>query len=283
MRDLRAVERRRQLFFLAALLTACLVRFLWGEPKLSHAQWEPQISAFEARDKTNPPPRGAILAIGSSSIQFWETLKQDFSPLPVVRRGFGGAMMSDVLAYADRIILPYEPRVVLLYAGENDLAGRRTSRQVLADFRELIHTIHVRLPDARIALISIKPSITRKHLFDRIRRANALLKAEAARYEFVDFIDVFTPMLDEQRNLKGELFSNDGLHLNTNGYHLWASLIKPRLACHAHSSAEPTSSSARPSLRPPHGKPRRLARDFQPADLRNHSLRTGANRENRGP
>jgi len=163
-------------------------------------------------------------------------------------------MMSDVLAYADRIVLPYEPLVVLLYAGENDLAGRRTPRQVLADFRELIQTIHARLPDARIALISIKPSISRTHLFDRIRRANALLKAEAARYEFVDFIDVFTPMLDEQRNLKRELFANDGLHLNTNGYHLWASVIKPRLACHGQADAERSPNLTRRPFRPPHGK-----------------------------
>ncbi|MBI4662627.1 MAG: hypothetical protein HY735_27760 [Verrucomicrobia bacterium] len=238
MRALWAVESRRQFILLAALLGICLIRSLWFEPKPSHTQWEPQIRAFEDRDKTNPPPKRAILAVGSSSIHLWKTLKVDLDPLPVVRRGFGGATIPDVIAFADRIILPYEPRIVLLYVGENDLAIRRTGRQVLMDFRKLVRLVRSRLPNTQIAFISMKPSITRIHLFDRIRRANALIKAETDRHDYLDYIDIFTPMVDGQRKPRAEFLAADGLHLNAKGYQLWSSILRQHLPQHAFAAAE---------------------------------------------
>lgn len=194
------------------------------------ARWEAQIKAFEAQDQTNAPPKGAVLFVGSSSVRLWKTLRSDLGSLPVIRRGFGGAHIEDALIFADRIITPYAPELVFLYAGDNDLAANKSPKQVLADFTKLVEHIHARLPETRIAFISIKPSLARWHLIRKIRKANALVKEYTASNPLLDFIDVFHPMLDKQGNPKKELYAGDGLHLNTNGYHLWTSVLKEHLS-----------------------------------------------------
>ncbi len=85
-------------------------------------KWENDIAAFEAADRIDPPPKDAIVFVGSSSIRLWKTLSDDFSGLPVINRGFGGSCMHDTLRYADRIVIPYRPRHVVVYAGDNDIA-----------------------------------------------------------------------------------------------------------------------------------------------------------------
>jgi hypothetical protein len=86
--------------------------------------WEPAITAFETQDRRQPPKPGQVVFAGSSSIRFWHTLAADMAPIPVLNRGFGGAHLRDVLRYADRIVTPYRPQAVVVYAGENDLGSR---------------------------------------------------------------------------------------------------------------------------------------------------------------
>src|SRR5215468_6885350 len=75
-------------------------------------RWEQEIAAFERTDQTNPPPRGAVLFIGSSTIRLWKTLARDFPEQQVVNRGFGGSEILDSTHFAERIIFPYEPRMI---------------------------------------------------------------------------------------------------------------------------------------------------------------------------
>src|SRR5271166_6572501 len=121
------------------------------------ARWEKAIAAFEEKDKLSPPPRNAIVFVGSSSIHFWNVDKS-FPGLSVINRGFGGSELADSVHFAPRIVLPYEPRVVVLYAGDNDLGSGKTPEQVAADFRDFTRSIHSRLPKTRIVFLSIKPS-----------------------------------------------------------------------------------------------------------------------------
>ena len=106
------------------------------------AKWEPEIRAFEASDRTNPPAKHAILFVGSSSIRLWKTLAKDFPNARVINRGFGGSRIADSTAFADRIIFPYEPRTIVFYAGDNDLAEGRTPEQVAADYQAFVCKNH---------------------------------------------------------------------------------------------------------------------------------------------
>ncbi|WP_079726176.1 SGNH/GDSL hydrolase family protein [Pseudoxanthomonas indica] len=181
---------------------------------------------FAAQDQAQPPPRDAVLFVGSSSIRLWDSLAQDFPDAVVINRGFGGSEVRDSTWYADRIVYPYHPSTVVLYAGDNDLANGRTAEQVGQDTATFIDRVHKRLPSARIVIISTKPSPSRAHLLEAQRQANALVQ-RAAQQRGAVFVDVFTPMLDAQGQPRESLFIQDRLHMNASGYALWKQLLAP--------------------------------------------------------
>jgi len=191
------------------------------------AKWEAEIKAFEKSDLTNPPPKGAILFVGSSSIRKWTTLAHDFPGKQVINRGFGGSGIADSTAFAGRIIFPYQPKMIVLYAGDNDLAAGKSSEQVVADYRAFVRKVHHRLPKTRIAFISIKPSPSRWRLKEKIRAVNQQIAGMKAGW--LVFIDVYSSMLDADGRPRADLFLSDGLHPNAKCYQLWASLINPWL------------------------------------------------------
>lgn len=191
-------------------------------------RWEPAIRAFEARDKEHPPPKGALLFVGSSSIRGWD-LGRSFPDLETINRGFGGSQIADSIRYADRIILPHRPRVVVLYAGDNDIAAGKSPEQVFADYRRFVGAVHAELPKTPIVFIAIKPSLARWSLWPKMRRANDLIREFAEERELLDYADIAAPMLGEDGRPRPELFVKDGLHLNAKGYAAWASVVRPFL------------------------------------------------------
>jgi lysophospholipase L1-like esterase len=193
-------------------------------------RWDESLAAFAAADKAHPPAPGGVLFVGSSSIRLWNGLETEFRSLPlVVKRGFGGSRMVDCARYLRQLVEPYRPRLVLVYAGDNDLAEGRTPQQVLQAFSIFVQGVRQALPTTRIAYISIKPSPARVALLSRIRETNDLIRAYIIKTKNTDFIDVFTPMLDARGQPRPELFRADRLHLNTQGYGLWKEVIKVHL------------------------------------------------------
>jgi lysophospholipase L1-like esterase len=211
-----------------ALLGLSLSRMaLPAQTPAALARWEPEIKAYEASDRTNPPPQQAILFIGSSAFRLWKSLAHDLPGQPLINRGFGGSQIADSTAFAERIIFPYHPHLIVLYAGDNDLAAGKTPDQVLADYQSFVRTVRARLPKTRIAFVSIKPSLARWHLKEKILAANH--QVAALKGEGLSFIDIFSPMLGPDGNPRKELLLADGLHPNAKGYQLWASVIGPYL------------------------------------------------------
>ncbi len=192
-------------------------------------RWEADIAAFEAADKTNPPPRQAILFIGSSSIRLWTNLAKDFPDYQVINRGFGGSFLGDSAYFAERIILPYEPRLVVVYAGGNDINAKHSARQVFDDFQVLVEKIHARLPRTRIAYISIAPNPARWAQVETVKAANKLIADFIQKDKRLMFIDVFPQMLGSDGLPKPDIFRPDKLHLNAKGYELWKGIVKPYL------------------------------------------------------
>lgn len=202
----------------------------------AHAQrapadpWEADMRRFEAADRAQPPKPGGVVFVGSSSIRLWTTLAEDFPQRSVLNRGFGGSKIADATREVDRIVTPYRPRLVVLYAGDNDIADGADADRVLADFQAFVDAVHQRLPQVPIAYISVKPSPLRAQLLGTIRAANAMIRDYAGRQRAVRYIDVFTPMLDADGQPRADLFGPDRLHMNHAGYALWKTIVAPHLA-----------------------------------------------------
>jgi len=195
------------------------------------AFWGSQISAYEKADRLNPPKPGVIVFTGSSSIRFWDTLANDMKPLEVINRGFGGSQIAHVNQYASRIVIPYRPRAVVLYAGDNDLSWpwSKSPEQVFGDFKQFVEIIRAKLPETWIYYVSIKPSVLRRSNWGKVKKTNELIAAYIRTQQRVQFIDVHAAMLDAKGKPRAELFRWDGLHMNAEGYALWTSIIKPVL------------------------------------------------------
>ena len=186
------------------------------------------IAAFVAADQQEMPPRKAIVCIGSVSIRGWhEDIYDDLAPLTVIPRGFGGSNMNDALDYADRIVLPYKPRAVILYEGDNDIAQGITPEKIAQTFRAFVEKIHAELPETRIYFLSIKPSISRWHMWPRMQEANALIADECAADERLVYVDVAAGMLDEEGKPRADIFKDDKLHMNRSGYEIWRDILRP--------------------------------------------------------
>jgi len=192
----------------------------------SPERWKDAIQKFKDSDANNPPPLNAVLFVGSSSIVGWDTEKW-FSEMKTINRGFGGSYIVDSVYYADSIILPYKPKTIVFYAGDNDIADNKTPQMLLADFKVLVSVIRSSLPETRIIVISTKPSIDRWKFWPKMQEANNLIRKYCKSQNEIFFVDVSKVMLDETGNPRKELFKADGLHINEKGYELWTSLVKP--------------------------------------------------------
>lgn len=192
-------------------------------------RWEKEVAAYEAADRISPPPRGEIVFVGSSSIRNWD-LAASFPDLKVINRGVWtdgqGFELGDVVRFVDRLVVPHQPRIVVVYAGDNDISGGKTSEQVVVDAERLINRLRARLPEVRIVFIGLKPSISRWLQVDRMRLTNALLRQVCERDDRVAYVDVDGPMMGWDERPRRELFVSDGLHLSPEGYRLWTTLVR---------------------------------------------------------
>jgi lysophospholipase L1-like esterase len=192
-------------------------------------RWEKSIAAFERQDRESPPPENAVLFIGSSSIRRWD-LTESFPNLEAINRGFGGSQIADSTHFAERIVIPYKPRLIVLYAGDNDIAAGKSPEQVFADFKAFVHKVMSGLPDTHIVFVAIKPSIRRWSLYGKMKEANRLIRDLAEKDPKLEYVEVAKAMLGEDGRPRKELFVDDGLHLNKRGYKLWSGLVRPHLA-----------------------------------------------------
>lgn len=198
------------------------------------ARWEDVIAAWEAEDQISPPPEGAIVFVGSSSIRFWDTIHEDMAPLTVIHRGFGGSWMQDAVHYANRIVTNYKPRAVVVYEGDNDVGAAGLSpEEYMNDLRDFVTRVHTALPDTRIYILAIKPSVSRWASWDAMAEANRLAVEFAASDDRLQYVDVATPMLGPGGGRPSDdIFIQDMLHMNPKGYAIWTDAVRPVLMAH---------------------------------------------------
>jgi lysophospholipase L1-like esterase len=196
------------------------------KPYPSPDKFAKNIAKFVAADGKEMPAPGGIVCIGSSSMRMWKTIKKDLAPLPIVHRGFGGSNMNDVVHYMDKIVLPYKPRAILLYEGDNDANQGVSTAVFLAKFGEFVGRVRAELPNCRIYVLSAKPSIKRLALWPRMTESNNAIKDICAADPRLTYLDVATPMLLADGNPNPKLFIKDNLHMNEKGYAIWTKVVR---------------------------------------------------------
>jgi len=192
-------------------------------------RWEREIQAFEKADRANPPTQDAVVFVGSSTIRMWKTLAQDFPEYKVLNRGFGGCQIADCTWYADRIVLPYHPRLIVLRAGGNDLAAGKTPEQVRDDFLAFVAKVRAKLPKTRIAYLTINATPSRWANVEREKKANQLIKDCVVKGDNLDYIDTFDATMGADGKPRVELFAKDRLHFNAEGYKILAARVRDHL------------------------------------------------------
>ena len=192
--------------------------------------WTADISGFASQDAVIGVQKDVVLFVGSSTFTMWSSLKTDFPNSKVLNRAFGGSMMTDLIYYFNQIVAPYSPRQVVLYEGDNDLYGTtKTAEQFMDDVTAMIRLINIYYPNAKILLVSIKPSPSRTSAFTKYLASNVLMKNYADKFDYIDYVDTWTPMLKQDGTPNESLFGSDMLHMNATGYALWKSILEPLL------------------------------------------------------
>jgi lysophospholipase L1-like esterase len=198
-------------------------------PGHNFAQWENEVAAYEAQDRANPPPKGAVLFIGSSTIRMWTTLAADFPGHAVINRGFGGTEIVDATHFADRLVFPHAPKAIFFRAGGNDIHNGKAPAQLLADFKDFVAVVHARLPATDVWFIGLCPTIARWPETAANKELNSLVEAFAGTTPRVHYIDAWDISLDAAGNPRPELFAGDKLHLSADGYKLLADRVRPHV------------------------------------------------------
>lgn len=231
------IRSRYRLGLSSLLALAC------AAPAAAQDRWEKDITAFEAADRVTPPPRGEIVFVGSSTIRYWD-LAASFPEFKTINRGFGGSEMADSTRFVERIVVPYSPRVVVVYAGDNDMMNT-PSEEIVIQFERFVRAVHTKLPDTRILYIGIKPSLLRWGQVDRMRQANAMIRQFCERDDRLGFVDTDNAMLGWDEKPRKELYVADGLHLTPAGYQILNALVRPFPTAAAPAPAVVSSSAAR--------------------------------------
>lgn len=193
------------------------------------AKWEKSIVAFEKSDATNPPPKHALLFIGSSTIVRWKSLTTDFPGVTILNRAFGGNEIADSTHFAERMIFPYEPKMIFLRAGGNDIHAGKSAEEVFDDYKTFVSTIRAKLPEVPIAYIALSPTPARWNEKPEGDKLNAAIADYSKKNKNLLFIDAASITLDADGKVRPELFVADQVHFNDAGYKLLAEAVRPHV------------------------------------------------------
>ncbi len=192
-------------------------------------RFDADIEQFVQQDKISFPPINQFLFIGSSSIRLWQSLEEDMKPLKVINRGFGGAHTKHINRHLDKIVFPYKPRAIIFFCGSNDINGWNSSQDVFAEFETFFNSVKKELPKTKVFAISIQPSPSRLDQRQRQQEWNDAVRNLAKSDPNLVYIDVSSPMLSPNNMPRLELYSDDKLHMNKNGYKIWTKLVRVNL------------------------------------------------------
>ena len=188
-----------------------------------------EINEFKKLDNENFPEEGKILFTGSSSIRFWDSLEEDMEPLEVLNRGFGGAQISHVIHHFEDIVKPYNPKAIVFFCGTNDLTALKTPEETINDFKKFLGLVRNEFGNIKVYIIGIKPTVDRIYLDEEERIFNSSIKLLASDDAYLEYINIWDNMLNQDGTRMPELFIEDGLHMNKKGYEVWTKQVRETL------------------------------------------------------
>ncbi len=209
-----------------------------GQAPPSASRFEKNVQAYEAADKADPPPPGAILLAGDSQFFRWKTLSEDLPGFTIVNRGIDSFQLSDLIEFADRLVMPYKPRLIVLHVGGNDIHGGKSPQRLLADFKTFVAKVRQSLPDVPIVFSSTTPSPARWSEADRRRAANKLVQDYIATQKNLFFVDLWSAMLTADGQPREDIWVEDRIHPNQAGYQIRVKLMLPLLGKADRSTSE---------------------------------------------
>ena len=214
---------------LVVFITSCSITDKYA--KASSEKWNKDIVQFEQQDKDEQDQDNAILFTGSSSIRLWSTLKDDLAPYPVIQRGFGGSKFSDLAVYIKEIVYPHQFRALVIFEA-NDITGNvddKTPKEVARLFRYIVRTVRKKYPEKPVFVIEITPTKSRWAVWTQIKQTNKLLQQSCSKMDKTYFIETAASYLNENGEPREELFIQDNLHQNREGYKIWGDLVHKKL------------------------------------------------------
>ena len=214
---------------IASILLWALASFSIGE-SVSQPFYN-DIVKFRRADSVQAPPAKPILFIGSSSFTNWKDLADWFSEYPVLNRAFGGSSLTHLIQYADDVVFRYDPRQIVVYCGENDLATdpKVDGDSVYQRFKRLYRMIRKRLPKVPVVYVSMKPSPSREALMPKMQVGNDKIRRMLGKRQIDSYVDVYSRMLGPDGKPMPDIFLADRLHMNRKGYEIWQPLIEEKL------------------------------------------------------
>ena len=220
--------KRNNIYRILLLCLACILVQFKAVAQDTRPFWS-EIQAFQKQDSLSMPPKNGIVFVGSSSIRMWNDAEKTFKKYQVINRGFGGSTLADAINYLDYLVFPYEPRQVVIYSGENDIAGGVSATETFDRLKTLITKIREKQPEVPIIFMSMKESPSRQQYRDTLLKANSMIKDYLSSFPKAVYLDVNSKMLDKNGNTRPELFREDMLHMKKQGYDIWEKAVRPHL------------------------------------------------------
>jgi len=190
--------------------------------------WRPEINLLKERVKALPDKQNVTAFYGSSSIRLWEPLAEDLAPHHVINLGFGGSSYRWCDHFFEEVFEWLDPKEIILYAGDNDLGNEIPENEILESVNSILEKIEARYGNILVSIISVKPSPDRLYLKENIKSLNNALRLLIESRPKGTFINIHSEMLSTG-NVRPELYLEDELHMNRNGYEIWKKVIKPHL------------------------------------------------------
>ena len=223
--ELNAQKNKSKLTFLQIKKEAYYL-YQWSK----NNAFQDEINEFKKLDEKNFPEKEKILFTGSSSIRFWESLDEDMAPLKTLNRGFGGAHISHVIYHFNEIIKPYNPKAIVFFCGTNDLTALKTPEETINDFKKFLSLVRNEFGNIKVYVIGIKPTVDRIYLDEEERIFNSSINSLASEDAYLEYINVWDSMLNEDGTRMPELYIEDGLHMNERGYAIWTKKVRESLS-----------------------------------------------------
>ncbi len=193
------------------------------------ARFEKKVIEYETEDLRSAPPKGAILFAGDSQFYRWKTIREDLPGYTLINRGIDSFQFRDLNRYAERIVIPYAPRLIVLHVGGNDVHNGRTPAQVLEDFKSFVGLVRASLPAVPIIYSSITPGPGRWDEAPQRKETNQLIREYVATRPDLKFVDLWDAMLTADGQPREDLWVEDRVHPNHAGYLLRVQLTRPLL------------------------------------------------------